>query len=125
MPKLTSINRLHNLVERSLFYINPTLDYGRIIEVLEALGNAVHAYESDDTADLWSVGEFGHSSLPDTIEGAYWHLTDWHEGEGSTSYYALCALGSVFNPGMSTPNPDNEVYKALEDMADDRMSFMR
>jgi len=52
-------------------------------------------------------------------EGAiYWFANDWHTGQGSNLYAALCA--SKFSPGPSTvgPEPDSmkaEMYLALQE----------
>jgi hypothetical protein len=56
--------------------------------------------------------------LDDLIVGAYWHYSEWHGGQSSKSYVALCALGQVFTPGMSRADEDNEAYQALNSLAE-------
>jgi len=112
MKTLSSIKRLHKLVVKELFFINGTLDYDRVTDALITLANAVHNY-SDETEELWYIGEDDHISMDDLIVGAYWHFTEWHGGQWSKGYAALCALGTVFSPNMSSVEPDNDAYIAL------------
>ena len=74
------------------------------------LGNAVAEGETDEI--IWSsLGEFTEAPLGDLIVGAYWSLSEWHAGQASHEYAALCALGRVFSPGTTGPpdldDPDN------------------
>jgi hypothetical protein len=84
----------------------PSID---LPEALIALGNAVAENETDETT--WALGEYSEACLGDLIVGAYWILTEWHAGQSSPEYAALCALGRVFSPGMTGPpdldDPDN------------------
>jgi len=115
--KLYKIKRLHAVIDRSLFYLDGTLDYDRITDALITLSNAIMDYDGDDETMWNTVGEFSPSNLPDMIVGAYWHYTEWHGGQCSKGYAALSALGDVFNPGMTMPDRDNETYLALESIA--------
>jgi len=74
---------------------------------LTLLGNAVHGRELDEGA--WStIGEHTEAPLGDLIVGAYWSLSEWHAGQSSASYAALCSLGQVFSPGCTSgPEPDS------------------
>lgn len=112
------IERVRAIVEKSLTRVDSTLDYPRTIEALTLLGNVVNAADTDE--DTWSLGECGYS-LDSLIVGAYWHLSEWHGGQWSESYAALCSLGNVFSPGMTSgPEPDScemLVYQDLETMA--------
>lgn len=100
------------IIESEVFHTNgPAID---LPAALIALGNAVHAEETDES--IWScLGEFTEAPLGDLITGAYWSLTEWHAGQSSPSYAALCALGQVFSPGMSGgPEPDSCEASAYE-----------
>jgi hypothetical protein len=77
----------------------------------------VHGSDSADSDELWSIGECGSCSLPDLIEGAYWHYSEWCGGQWSPEYAAQCAIGRVFSPGMSSVENDNPAYMALNEMA--------
>jgi len=110
-----NIQRLFKVAEKNIFTINGTMDYSRIVDVLTRLANVVAETETDD--DTWAIGEFSYCGLPDLITGAYWHFTEWHAGQYSKEYAALCAIGAVFDPGMSCPEYDNEAYIALAEMA--------
>ena len=72
---------------------------------LTTLANQIHA----DPEDIeWSRGEFTEAPLSELIVGAYWALVEWHGGQWSPEYAALCALGQVFKPGYSSkPDPDS------------------
>jgi hypothetical protein len=81
---------------------------------LRLLGKAVHSHETDEF--IWSsLGEFTEAPLGDLIIGAYWTLTEWHAGQSSPSYAAMCSLGQVFSPGhASGPEPDSSEAIAYE-----------
>jgi hypothetical protein len=120
MRTLSTIKRLHRVLERNITQIDPPLDYDRVIRALELLGLAVHQYEGDDDDWLY-IGEFSYT--PDSfIVGAYWHLIEWHSGQWSDSYRALCALGLVFKPGMTDgPEPESceqDIYDMLNNLAE-------
>ena len=74
---------------------------------LSLLARAVHTHETDES--IWSsLGEHTEAPLGDLIVGAYWAMTDWHAGQSSPEYAALCALGQVYSPGMTSgPEPDS------------------
>ena len=112
---MNRIKALFGVIDRSLFRINPTLDYSRITQALTKLANELTESDTDET--VWCIGESGSCMLGDLIVGAYWHYTEWHKGQFSDEYAALCALGQVFSPGMSGPEDDNEAYTALAEMA--------
>ena len=116
---LSSIKRLHNVIEQSLFMTTGKLDYDRVTDALITLSNAVYTYDGDNE-DWFYIGELSNCSLADLIPGAYWHYTEWHSGQWSKGYAALSALGQVFRPGMTSLEPDTaeyDVYNALDLMA--------
>lgn len=116
MNTLHNIERYYRVIDQSLFTINGDLDYDRITDAVIKLSNAVHDYD-DDTDNLWAIGEDGECGLPDLLVGAYWHYTEWHGGQWSKGYEALSAIGQVFDPGMTSPEPDNYAYQSLNDIA--------
>ena len=80
---------------------------------LRLLGNAVHSAETDES--IWFLGECSEADLGSLIVGAYWALTEWHSGQSSPSYAAMCALGQVFRPGYTNgPEPDSGESTAYE-----------
>jgi len=115
MNTISSIKRLHGLITKELFYIDGTLCYDRITEAFTTLANAVHTYDGDND-DLWYMSD--DYPLDDIITGAYWHFSEWHNGQWSTGYAALSALGSVYTPNMERVDTDNIAYIALNDMAE-------
>ncbi len=117
MIKQKNIESIFKVINKSLFTINSTLDYDRLTDAIILLANSVHNYEDDDES-LWYIGESDYCALPELITGAFWHYTEWHSGQWSKGYEALSALGQVFNPGMTYPETDNEVYIQLNEMVE-------
>jgi hypothetical protein len=123
MSRKQDIERLFKVIDRSLFTISGSLDYDRVTDAIISLANAVNDY-TGDTDEIWYIGESGCCYMADLIVGAYWHFTEWHDGQSSKGYEALSALGQIFSPNlifglghMSTVEDDNEAYMALSDMA--------
>lgn len=112
-----NIERLFNVIDKSLFTITGKLDYDRLTDALIVLANEINKTDTDES--IWYLGECGNCTLGDLIPGAYWHFTEWHGGQWSKGYAALSALGQIFDPGMSCGEDDNEAYQALETMATD------
>ena len=107
------IERLHKLVCRSLFHIEPPLSYARTLKAIEILAKLVHEYPDDDSGWLWhSVGEFSECGLADLLPGVYWYCTDYHGGMSSDEYRLQCVVGEVFGPGMSSLDKDSSEYDA-------------
>lgn len=117
---IPKIKALHKAIESALFHIGPQLPYSKVTQALDLLARLVHDYP-DDSSDLWAIGEFSSASLDSLIVGAYWHFSQWHNGQGSPEYRALSSLGQVFKPGCtSAPSRgENEydVFQALDAMA--------
>jgi hypothetical protein len=102
------------ILESDVFRLNgPAID---LPEALLSLAVAVRDHETDEST--WSLGEFTEAPLGDLIVGAYWTLTEWHAGQASPEYAALCALGQIFSPGMTSgPDPDSCEAIAAEMLA--------
>jgi len=85
-------------------------------DALARLGNAIN--ETDTSGEeydfIWdSLGEHTEAPLGDLIVGAYWSLSEWHGGQSSPEYAALCALGEVFKPGCTgPPSPEESEWTA-------------
>jgi len=108
------IRALFNVVDRSLFYKSPSLNYGRLTEAIIKLADTIMDLDTDE--NIWYIGEGGMCSLDDLIIGAYWHYTEW-ASDTDDGYAALCALGQVYMPNMEMPDEDNAAYRALAKMA--------
>ena len=121
MATLSSIKRLHRLVEHNLFMITGNLDYMRTIDAIAALSGAIEAYQGE-SEDIWYLEGIGCAEPDHILIGAYWHLTEWHGGQFSRTYEASCIIGRIFQPGMSVkPDPEScehDVYLQLQDMAE-------
>ena len=80
---------------------------GKTINLPEIILELCQAINGEDETN-WYLGEGLECSLSDLIPGAYWSLTEWHGGQWSEEYAALCALGSIFSPGMTCPPESGE-----------------
>ena len=79
------------------------------IELPAKLIELADAISADDSDGIWSVGEYSEAPLDALVIGAYWALTEWHGGQSSDTYAAMCALGRIFKPGCtSTPTEEDE-----------------
>ena len=113
------IKFIFRIIDRSLFSIDGKLDYDGLTESLYSLAYQIDKLPPEyETESLWNYGEFGNCTLGDLIIGAYWHFTEWHEGQNSDTYKALCTLGKILSPGMSSPeDEENIAYTALNELA--------
>lgn len=80
---------------------------GPDIDLCSALIELCDAINAEDETD-WYLGEYADCCLCDLLPGAYWALTEWHAGQYSPEYRALCAIGSIFQPGMSQPPTEED-----------------
>ena len=114
------MKELYEQITASIFQIDPPLNYEEIQHALIKLTEAIH---DDDDEFLFDLGEGNEATLGDIIIGAYWHFTSYHKGQESLSYATLCALGTIFQPGMAQgPEEDSaemDVHDQLEALATD------
>ena len=119
--EIGKIKKLHSEIERGLFYRDSDLSYEEVIDRISDLSNSILEYPGE-AEDWLYIGETSAATPDSIIVGAFWHLTEWHGGQSSNSYAALCSCGAVFSPGMTSgPEPesaDMDVYEALETMAE-------
>lgn len=117
---LPTIRKLIDVIDRSLFTIKPPLNYHQTTYAIIKLAELVHKYDGDSD-ELWAIGEYGNCDLASLLVGAYWHYSDWHSGQCSQSYRALCAVGQVYSPNMANgPEPDSnerDVFEQLGQLA--------
>ena len=114
---MNRIDALRKVATHNLTRIDASMGYDRITDTIISLSNVI--MDTDTGEDTWWLGEHDEFSLADLITGAYWHYTEWHGGQNSKGYAALCALGRVFDPGMTSPEEeqDNQAYLQLDIMA--------
>lgn len=107
--------RLHRIIDRSLFLATGQLTYSRVLEAIRVLARILHEGETDEST--WCIGEFRSADLASLVIGVYWFCTDYHSGQGSAEYATLSALGTIYSTGMTSgPEPDSceiDVYSAL------------
>lgn len=108
------VERVFNLISHNLFTYDGTLDYDRITESIILLCEEINKIDDDESESLWSIGEHGECSLDNLIVGAYWHYTEWHDGQWGKGYAALSALGGIFSPGCTSLDDDSLEYFAYE-----------
>lgn len=94
---MTTKTALNTILSSSLFRLN-----GPEINLCEAIQSLCDAISAEDKTN-WSLGEFEECTLDSFLIGAYWSLTEWHGGQSSPEYAALCAIGSIFSPGCTSP----------------------
>lgn len=111
--------RIHSIIDRSLFHIEPPLTYQKTMKAIETLAKLVHDYEYD-TECIWYIGESRSCTLDSLLIGAYWFCVHYSGGMWSDEYRIQCVLSRVYTPGMTDgPEPETseeDVYKALEDI---------
>ena len=114
------------ILQSSVFRTN-----GPRIDLIRALIHLAQAIRSTDTEeDVWNIGEFTEASLDCLLIGAYWALTEWHSGQDSPSYAALCAINEIFSPGMTNaPKEDDPevtvaVYQLVSQWCENNKSLL-
>ena len=104
-------------LDRALFYTGCGFSYDELTHCIISLANVVKDADEVD----WFVNEDSGVSLDSLIVGAFWHYSEWHDGQYSDSYLALCALGSIYSPSMECgcdeDTPEHDVYMQLAEMA--------
>lgn len=115
-----TLETLQHTIQLSLCTTVGTLTYAEITQHIIDL--AILIVETDTDERTWSIGEHTEAPLDALIIGAFWHYTDWHDGQDSLGYAALSALGTVFFPGMASGPEDDtaecDVYNMLNEMAE-------
>ena len=117
IPKIQAI---HRALMRELFTIKASWHYSKVTQAIDLLARLVHDYEGDSDDWLY-MGECDYAGMTELLVGAFWHYTEWYSGQWSPEYRALCNLGQVFSPGMTSgPEPgtsEKDVYLALDRLA--------
>lgn len=117
------IKVLYGQIHETLFTTEELLDYQDTTQAFIELATSIKGY-SGDNEDWVYLGEGLSCSLTDLITGAFWHFTNWHGGQSSSTYAALCALNSIYQPGMSSPpckeddSSESHAMKVLHEMAE-------
>lgn len=88
---------------------------GKPIDLPEKLIELAKAVAVDQSEDKWSLGECLECDLASFIIGAYWSLVEWHGGQSSIEYVAMCSLGAIYKPNMANgPEEDTSEQTAYE-----------
>lgn len=124
MNSHSHIEKLATDITNTLFTADPVYDYFEITEAFIELALKINEADSEETEDIWYIGENSYCMLMDLIPAAYWHYTEWHGGQASKSYEALCTLGTIYTPNLEQPPQSEEdsgydVYTLLDKMAEE------
>lgn len=104
---MTTLEAYNTIITSAVFRTD-----GERIDLPDALIDLCRAINKEGETD-WYMGEGSEACLSDLIPGAYWALAECHSGQNSDTYAALCALGSIFSPGMSSqPDEEDPEYSA-------------
>ena len=118
---MNTIQEKYKTISDSIFNTDAPLAYDDLHHKIIELVDLIKEVDDEDTDLLWSVGEYDACNISDFIVGAYWHYADWHEGQTSETYLALCALGSVYSPGLTTIESEEgaarECYELMGELA--------
>ncbi len=100
-----------NIMQSEVFRLNgPAID---LPAALIQLGNAVHSADSEEID--WLLGDGNEADLASLVIGSYWSLSEWHAGQSSAIYVALCSIGRLFSPGMTSgPEEGSGEFCAFE-----------
>ena len=109
-----NIKRLFLVSEKNILSTCGSLDYSRITDTIIRLCDEIINNETSEET-WWISGNY--SSIDDLIVGSFWHYTEYHDGQYSKEYLALSRLGEIFDPNMSYPEKDNEIYLELNNLA--------
>lgn len=99
--QLKNIQRLYSVAYNTIATINGRLSYERVTDCLIKLADMVAEKETPEFF-LQETGEFKEFALDSLLIGAYWHYEQWHGGQSSKGYRALCAIGRIYSPGMES-----------------------
>lgn len=110
--RVEGFSELYENIKRAMF---TECDYERTTRLIILLAVQLREHE---TADVWWIGECTQFDLADLLVGAYWHYTEWHQGQRSLEYRALSTLGLIVNPGNTVAPEDGGALYAYESLAD-------
>ena len=110
---MKNITRLFNVLDKAIFRVDSTLDYGRVLEGLERLAEFVEAADDVD----WSIGCDSSVGLDSLIIGAYHYCVDYHGGQWSGEYRLQCILGGIYNPNGNSLQRDSSEFDVYVELA--------
>ena len=79
---------------------------GAEIDFCESIVELCDAIVDESETD-WSIGEGEICDLSALLIGSYWALSEWHSGQTSDEYRALCAIGRIYSPNASGVEPES------------------
>lgn len=114
MSKQAIEQKHKEIIESELFRID-----GKPIDVPMAFIELCQLINGVDDEFIWYIGEDTDACLDDLLVGAYWAFTDWHGGQESDSYAALCAIGGIYSPNMASGPEQGTAAQDTYDMIDE------
>lgn len=115
MNTYKNIERLYNVVYKSIARIDGNLSYYRTLDAINRLCDVINEFYDDEENEgecIWSIGEYNELGLDSLIVGAYWFTSDYTNGQASQENITYCSLGTIFNPGMSY-EPEEDTSEAV------------
>jgi hypothetical protein len=122
MSTYKNIERLYNVVYKSIARIDSNLSYPRTLEAINRLCDAINTYyDNEENQDecIWYIGESNEFSLDSLIVGAYWFTSDYQAFDRAPNQEAITQgqLSTVFSPncsGLEEDSGERDVYDFLE-----------
>jgi len=119
---MNTLTIAYDEIYKSILTINPVVSYENLAQKFIDLSALINALP-DDNDSWYYIGEGNESDLMNTVIGAFWHYSQWHSGQESTSYAALSALGSIYTPNMESEPTDQDddgfnAFEQLEQLAE-------
>jgi hypothetical protein len=104
---LSAIESLYEQISSSIFTIEPIFTYPELSLKFVELSQAIINFDGD-SEEWYYLGESNECQLDDMIIGAFWHYTNYHNGQDSDAYLALSSLGQIYQPNMEKPPSEDE-----------------
>jgi len=98
-------------MQSSLFRLN-----GPKIDIMDSIINLCECINNDPMETDFNIGECTDCTLGSLLIGFYWALSEWHGGQYSEEYAAMCAIGTIFSPGMTSGPEEDGDGKVAYDM---------
>ena len=114
IASVRNAERYRKLIARALTWRDAPLTPDATTKAITRLATLVNDYDGD-TDELWALGECEDVNVADLLIGAYVFYAEHHDGQWSSSYAALSALGKVVD-GVDSLEPDSTaemVYDGL------------
>lgn len=100
---LPEIQECFDKITKTLFTINPVLDFTQLSDELEKMCDLIHDRDfQDEDFDVWNMGECGYCDMVSLLVGVYWFydITSGHDNMPEEGKRARQAVGRIYTPNM-------------------------